>query len=143
MGCENSVVTPGRSSSTFSISCVNSSLVFPEVHSLLSFKIIIISAASIGIGSVGISDEPIFDTIIFISGNLTFNNFSAFVVVSISCESELPEAIIMWVAMSPSSKFGINSPPKFEKINNETANNPNETPIINPLISSAFSKIGW
>src|SRR3989344_2927900 len=69
MGCENSVVTPGISSKVSSIFSINSSLESADVHSSLSFRRIIMSPASIGIGSVGISAEPILVTIILISGN--------------------------------------------------------------------------
>src|SRR3989344_2927901 len=78
MGCENSVVTPGISSKVSSIFSINSSLESADVHSSLSFRRIIMSPASIGIGSVGISAEPILVTIILISGNRFFCNFFSF-----------------------------------------------------------------
>ncbi|MCY1239581.1 hypothetical protein D9M72_523820 [compost metagenome] len=142
IGCENSVVAPGISCRAFSIFSINSSLVLADVHSFRSFSKIIMSPASIGIGSVGISALPILVTTILISGNLALSSCSALVVASISCESELPEAIIKWVAMSPSSNVGINSPPNELNTNNDTANNPTAAAMIVPLICSAFCSIG-
>ena len=142
IGWENSVNAPGISDKACSIFSISSSFVSAEVHSLLSFKRIIISPASIGIGSVGISAEPILVTIIFTSGNLSLNIFSACVVASTSWDNELPDAMIKCVAISPSSNVGMNSPPNELKTNKLATNKPMATAIIAALTCSAFSKIG-
>ena len=84
MGWVNSVVTPGMLSRVSSIFSIISSLVLAEVHSDLSFMITMASAASMGMGSVGISALPILETISIISGNLALSICSALVVASIS-----------------------------------------------------------
>ena len=83
-----------------------------EVHSFLGFNTIIISPASIGIGSVGISPLPIFVTTISTSGKRSFNILAALFVYSIVVVILLPGKIRASTAKSPSSKAGINSPPK-------------------------------
>ena len=60
------------SDTAFPIFSANSGNVFADVHSFLSFKITIISAASIGIGSVGTSPLPIFVTTFITSGKCDF-----------------------------------------------------------------------
>ncbi|MNU83140.1 hypothetical protein D3C71_728340 [compost metagenome] len=142
MGCENSVVTPGISSNTSSICFISSSLESAEVHSSLSFNRMIISPASMGIGSVGISAEPILVTIILISGKRFFNSFSAFVVVSTSWESELPEAMMTCVAISPSSKVGMNSPPNLPNTMNAMSKRTTAIPTTMAFIFKAPSNIG-
>ena len=63
------VVIPGISATALPIFSANSLKVLAEVHSDLSFKITIISAASIGMGSVGTSPLPILVTTFSTSGN--------------------------------------------------------------------------
>ncbi len=101
------------SSNASAILFANSSLLDAETHSDLSFRIIIKSPASTGIGSVGISPEPILETTCKTSGKLSKSIFSAFVVAFIVFESELPVITRVSTAKSPSSSVGINSPPKF------------------------------
>ena len=78
----------------------------------MSFKITIISLASIGIGSVGTSPLPILVTTFSTSGNLSFNILAAFCVEAIVVFKLLPVNTRVSTAKSPSSKAGINSPPK-------------------------------
>ena len=75
----------------------------------------IISAASIGIGSVGTSPLPILVTTFSISGNLSNKIFDAFCVYSTVVAKLLPVKTLVSIAKSPSSNAGINSPPKNEK----------------------------
>ena len=112
MGCETSMFAPGIFMSSAFILPPNSSVVSLVFHSLLSFKVIIKSALSLGLGSVGISPLPILLTTLMTSGNFSLIIFSYAVVVFIICESEEPVIIVELMAKSPSSNFGINSPPK-------------------------------
>ena len=66
---------PGIASISSFIKLAKSSQLSADVHSDLSFKTIIKSPLSIGIGSVGISPLPILVTIVLISGNFAFNIF--------------------------------------------------------------------
>ncbi len=103
---------------TFNFSCIfstNSAFVTAEVHLFVSFsKMIKQSAISIGIGSVGISATPILETIVITSGKLALIIFSTSFETFMDSDKELPGFIIICIAISPSSNFGINSPPIFE-----------------------------
>ena len=142
MGWETSILAPGITSISSFIRLAKSSQLSAEVHSDLSFKTIIKSPLSIGIGSVGISPLPIFVTIVLISGNFAFRIFSYLVVVSIICVNELPVIIVALIAKSPSSIVGINSPPIFWKTTNAITNNPTAIPKTTFLICNALSKNG-
>ncbi|MNR07462.1 hypothetical protein D3C85_1235800 [compost metagenome] len=83
-----------------------------ETHSFFGFKITIISPASKGIGSVGISALPILVTIFCTSGKLSNRILDAFCVVSMVLFRLLPVSRRVSTAKSPSSNCGINSPPK-------------------------------
>ena len=106
------------------------------VHSFLSFKTIIKSVASGGIGSDGISPLPVFPTTALTSGN-SFINLDACILVVILCESDVPCGILNSKAKSPSSNCGINSPPIFEKMKPVIINNANAaaTTILRYLIA--------
>ena len=93
---------------------MSSSLVFALVHSALGLSAIIMSALSTGIGSVGISALPILVTICFISGYFVLSNFSPIVVASVIWLRLVPCDMLNSAAKSPSSRFGMNSPPSFE-----------------------------
>ncbi|MNL23782.1 hypothetical protein D3C87_1451850 [compost metagenome] len=143
IGCEISILAPGMISiSSFMAFAKSSQLWYLPFHSFLSFRTIIKSPLSIGIGSVGISPLPILVTIVLISGNLAFNNFSYFVVVSTICVSELPVIIVALIAKSPSSIVGINSPPIFWKMINAKTKNPREMPKTTFLNCNALFKKG-
>ena len=107
----------------------SSSQVAADVHSDLSFKIIIISAASVGIGSVGISPLPIFPITFCTSGNLFFRICAAcihafdVVLILLLCST------LVSTAKSPSGNSGINSPPNFVKTNMAITNSETEIPI--------------
>ena len=115
---------------TLPIVSANSSNVFAETQSFLSFKMIIKSEASIDIGSVGISPAPILVTIFSISGKRLINNLDAFCVASNVVFKELPLNNLVSTAKSPSSNFGINSPPKVVNKMIDPINNA----IVNPTI---------
>ena len=129
-------------SKTSAILFAKSSLLDAETHSDLSFKIIIKSAASTGIGSVGISPEPILETTCKTSGKLSNNNFSALVVAFIVLLNELPVITLVSTAKSPSSSVGINSPPKLLKTINEKINKIAVTVTTTTLVRIANFKIG-
>ena len=106
---------------------------------LISFsKIIKESTISIGIGSVGISATPILPTIVLTSGKLEVIIFSASSETLIDSDNELPGFIIICIAISPSSNFGINSPPILEKTTIENTNISTETAITVFLNFKAF-----
>ena len=107
----------------------SSSNVLADVQCFLSFKITIISAASIGIGSVGISPEPIFVTTFKTSGNLSNNIFAVFWVDSIVVLNDEPGNNLASTAKSPSSNLGINSPPIFNNTTNDIPKNTNAVAI--------------
>ncbi|MNX24281.1 hypothetical protein D3C86_542980 [compost metagenome] len=121
---------------------ISSQLRYLPFHSFLSFKTIIRSPLSIGIGSVGISPLPILVTIVLISGNLAFRICSYLVAVSTICESELPVIMVALIAKSPSSIVGINSPPMFWKTIKAKANNPIAIERTTFLNSKAFFNNG-
>ena len=73
MGCSNERLQPGIALIFSFIFSAKSSLLNAVVHCFLSFSTIIISALSIGIGSVGISLVPIFVTTSLTSGNVSAN----------------------------------------------------------------------
>ena len=86
------------------------------VHSLLSFKTTIKSQASTGIGSVGISEDPILPMTSLTSGKFSFKTLADFIADSTVCERLLPVNVLISTAKSPSSSVGINSAPKKVKI---------------------------
>ena len=98
------------------MSSASSSRLRALVHSFLSFNSIVISHASIGIGSVGISEAPIFPITSFTSGNFFISKSEACVILSIVWLRELPVSNLVSTAKSPSSNVGINSPPNVLKI---------------------------
>ena len=112
IGCEISASKPGivfRVSSIFSIS---SAVVSAEVHSAFGLSATMMSALSTGIGSVGISALPMRLTTCLISGYSAFRSFSALEQLSTICESDVPCDMVISTAKSPSSRLGINSPPR-------------------------------
>ena len=112
IGCEISASKPGivfRVSSIFSIS---SAVVSAEVHSAFGLSATMMSALSTGIGSVGISALPMRLTTCLISGYSAFRSFSALEQLSTICESEVPCDMLISTAKSPSSRLGMNSPPR-------------------------------
>ena len=118
MGCKNPKLTPGiEFSKVVCIFSANSSFDSAETHSFLSFKMIIKSHASIGIGSVGISAVPIFPTTCFTSGNLAKRILDILEVVSTVLVRLVPIIKRVSTAKSPSSKEGMNSAPK--RLNNK------------------------
>ena len=121
IGCEKPKVTPGTCSKVFCIFSVNSSRVSALVQSFLGFNKMVISAASMGIGSVGISDAPILPITSFTSGYVFINRLDACSILSIVWSNELPTNNLVSTAKSPSSSVGRNSPPRELKI---TADNP-------------------
>ena len=116
-------MVPKTTSNSFPIFSASSGNVFAEVHSDLSFKIIITSPASIGIGSVGTSPLPILETIFMTSGNLLFKIADAFVALSMLVFKLLPGNTLISKAKSPSSNAGINSPPKKVSVTIAETNN--------------------
>ena len=112
IGCDISASNPGIVWSVSSIFSMSSSVVSVEVHSAFGLSEIMMSALSTGIGSVGISALPIRLTTCFTSGYSAFSSFSALVQLSTICEREVPCDILISTAKSPSSKLGINSPPR-------------------------------
>ena len=123
MGCEklNSARSDKGSNASFIFSTISARLE-ALVHSLNGFMIIITSASSTAIGSVGTSAVPIFATTCFISGNFSFKTFSASSDTAILSLNELPAGKVICIAKSPSSKVGMNSAPNRVNRNNEKAN---------------------
>ena len=78
------------------------SLFLTVTHSFFGFIVIMISASSIAMGSVGTSAEPIFETTSMTSGNFDFNICSVRVVVSMLCDREVPGVSVIWQTISPS-----------------------------------------
>ena len=120
IGCEklNSARSESGASASFILSTISARL--PAlVHSLNGFMIIITSASSTAIGSVGTSAVPILATTCLISGNLSINAFSAKRETSILSVSELPAGSVICMAKSPSSKVGMNSAPRRVKRKSE------------------------
>ncbi len=113
MGCEISASMPGMVRSTSSIRSMSSGAVRAEVHSAFGFSATMMSARSTGMGSVGISALPMRLTTCFTSGKRARSNFSACVVVATICEREVPCAMLISTAKSPSSRLGMNSPPRY------------------------------
>jgi 3-oxoacyl-(acyl-carrier-protein) synthase len=68
---------PATGSSAFFIFSTISARLVAEVHSLKGFMMIITSASSTAIGSVGTSAVPIFATTCLISGNCAFKTCCA------------------------------------------------------------------
>ena len=88
----------------------------------------IISLASIGIGSVGISLLPVLPTTFSTSGNFSIKIFDACCTASVDVFRLLPESTLVSTAKSPSGRVGINSPPnlvnrKIENVNNTKTEN--------------------
>ena len=138
IGCWKPNVTPGMCCSSFAcIFSASSSLSFALVHSFLSLRIMIKSQASTGMGSVGISDEPIFPITSFTSGKFAFKTLAPRVAASMVCERLLPVKTLVSTAKSPSSKVGINSAPSELKINTEAIKRPNATLMISCFDRSA------
>ena len=81
---------------------------------------------------MGISATPILEIIVFTSGNFVMI-FCSFLEASIDSERLLPGLISACIAISPSSNFGINSPPILLKINPATNNNAT-APITTPAL---------
>ncbi len=108
------------------IFCDSSSHVSADVHCDLSFKIIIISLASIGIGSVGISPLPVFPTIFSISGNFSNNTCADCIQASLEVRILLPVRTRVSTAKSPSGNSGINSPPKLLNTKSDRINKAND-----------------
>ena len=92
----------------------SSSFEEPSGHSDLSFNRIIRSQASKGIGSVGISDVPIFPTTCRTSGNCFCRISAAFSVTLMVLSIDVPGMRRVSTARSPSSRLGINSPPNVK-----------------------------
>ena len=122
MGCEISASSPGMVLSVSSIFSINSGVVVADVHSALGLRAIMMSARSTGIGSVGISALPMRLTTCFTSGYSALSNCSALVQLSTICDSEVPCAMLISTAKSPSSKLGMNSPPRYLKPTRLTQN---------------------
>ena len=80
---------------------------------------IIKSAASSGIGSLGMSPVPILVTTFSTSGKRFFMIWAAFCVISIDVCKLLPVNTLVSTAKSPSSNAGINSPPNKPKTTKE------------------------
>ena len=132
MGCWNPKETFGKLSSNFAcILLASSSLEEAEVHSSLSFKMIIKSQASIGIGSVGISAVPIFPTTFLTSGKFASKIWDAFPVASMVLVRLVPVIKRVSTAKSPSSSEGINSAPSCLKAKMLNTNNAAMTVITN------------
>ena len=129
-------------SSSFAIFSDNSSKVDADVHSDLSFRITIISLASIGIGSVGTSELPVLPTTFSTSGNFSNSILAPCEIAVIEVCKLLPGKTRVSTAKSPSSNDGINSPPINESVMIAKTNNVNVVPIITLGIANAFSKIG-
>ena len=98
--------------------------------------------ASIGIGSVGTSELPVFPTTFSISGNFSNSIFAPCEIAVIEVCKLLPGKTRVSTAKSPSSNDGINSPPINESVMIAKTNNVSVVPIITLGIANAFSKIG-
>ena len=122
MGCVISTSMPGMTLRASSIFSISSSLVFADVHWAFGIKDMSMSARSTGMGSVGISELPMRVTACFTSGNCAFSIFSACMVLSTICESDVPCAMLISAAKSPSSRLGMNSPPNLLKTSRLIAN---------------------
>ena len=121
---------------------ISSSLSSADTHSSWGFRMTNTSAKSIGIGSVGTSATPIRLTIFSTSGNSAFIMRSTFVVVSIVSLSELPGLSIVWNAISPSSSWGMNSPPILVNIKTVRANMATAIPTIHFPLFKVLTKSG-
>ena len=115
--------------SVSSIISMSSGVDFAEVQSALGFNATMMSARSTGIGSVGISALPMRLTTCFISGNLRFSSVSALPHVSTMHESDVPCAMLISTAKSPSSSVGMNSPPRNLNATRLTANSATATVV--------------
>ena len=134
IGCEklNSARSESGASASFILSTISARL--PAlVHSLNGFMIIITSASSTAIGSVGTSAVPILATTCLISGNLSINAFSAKRDTSILSVSELPAGSVICMAKSPSSKVGMNSAPRRVKRKSEPISTEKATMTVRHL----------
>ena len=76
----------------------------------------IISEASIGIGSVGISPLPVLLTTFSTSGNLDKRICADAKQASVEVFKLLPVNTLVSTAKSPSGSSGINSPPNLDKM---------------------------
>ena len=121
---------PSTVSSAFFIFSTISARLEADVHSLNGFMIIITSASSTAIGSVGTSAVPILATTCLISGNCSISVFCARLESSILCVSELPAGSVICIAKSPSSSVGINSAPNRVNSSNEAASNAKAEPTV-------------
>ena len=115
MGWEISASNPGMALKVSSIFSISSGVVLAEVHSAFGFSAIMMSARSTGIGSVGISALPIRLTTCLISGYSFLSSFSVLLQLSTICDNEVPCDILISTAKSPSSRLGMNSPPRYLK----------------------------
>ena len=79
----------------------------------------IISEASIGIGSVGISPLPVLLTTFSTSGNLDNKICADAKQASVEVFKLLPVSTLVSTAKSPSGSSGINSPPNLDKMKTE------------------------
>ena len=91
----------------------------------------IISEASIGIGSVGISPLPVLLTTFSTSGNLDNKICADAKQASVEVFKLLPVKTLVSTAKSPSGRSGINSPPNRDKIKIEKRNKPKVADNIN------------
>ena len=94
-------------------------------------------------GSVGTSPLPILVTTFSTSGNLSFNIFAAFCVEAIVVFKLLPVKTLVSTAKSPSSKAGMNSPPKNDMTTIEAKNTTTVEIIIFLLLLIAWTKRFW
>ena len=142
MGWVSSASRPGMFFSVSDIIAMSWSVVFAEVHSAFGFSATMMSARSTGIGSVGISALPIRLTTCFTSGYLAFRSCSALLQLSTICESDVPCAILISMAKSPSSRLGMNSPPKNLKPTPLTQNSATAMVMTSLRRCSVHSNIG-
>ena len=142
IGCEISASRPGMALRVSSIFSISSGVVLAEVHSAFGFRAIMMSARSTGIGSVGISALPMRLTTCLISGYSFLSSFSALLQLSTICESDVPCDILISTAKSPSSRLGINSPPRYLKPTTLTQNKATAPVMTSLLRASTQSRIG-
>ena len=143
MGWVSSMFTPGRTDKASSIaSCISSRSQTSSRHVSIGFIETIMSPRSTGMGSVGISAEPIRVTTCRISGNFSNKIFSALPNVSTTWVSDVPCIIEISTVKSPSSSVGMNSPPILLKIKRLTANSATTAAMTAILKRRANSKTG-
>src|SRR5690625_3282893 len=143
MGCVNSYLLPGNSSSARSISSTSSALVLDgSGHSLCGFNVTKLSATLGGMGSVATSAVPIRAKSLSTSGNALIL-CSRISCISTACSRPVPGIRIACSAMSPSFNCGMNSEPRVVANHKQHATNTVAKPTTTQRNFRASLSSGW